>query len=233
MVLELCARSSHRSERVETVSRLLYEQLVIDESRSAVANHDQVTRTLAAAALNAGLRAFIDEAELSRLLARVEFMARTFPEAAFSEITADDAQAALAELCRGRRSFADLRAAVQGGELRQLLLARLSAEQLALLTRMAPERISIGARRNVRINYEPGQAPWLASRLQDFFGLKSGPVIAGGRVPLVLHLLAPNQRPVQVTTDLAGFWQRTYPQVRRELSRRYPRHQWPENPLEA
>jgi ATP-dependent helicase HrpB len=61
--------------------------------------------------------------------------------------------------------------------------------------------------------------------------MKTGPVVAGGRVPLVLHLLAPNQRPVQVTTDLAGFWQRTYPQVRRELSRRYPRHKWPEDPL--
>ena len=222
-----------QAERVETVSRLLYDQLVIDESRSAVANNDQVTQALATAALNAGLRAFIDEDELSSLLARVEFMARTFPEAGFTEMTEADAQAALAELCRGRRSFAELRAAVQSGELRQLLLARLSPEQVSLMTRMAPERISIGSRRNVRINYEPGKAPWIASRMQDFFGLKTGPVIAGGRVPLVLHLLAPNQRPVQVTTDLAGFWQRTYPQVRRELSRRYPRHQWPENPLEA
>jgi ATP-dependent helicase HrpB len=69
--------------------------------------------------------------------------------------------------------------------------------------------------------------------LQDFFGMTEGPRIAGGRVPLVLHLLAPNQRPVQVTTDLAGFWRRTYPQVRRELSRKYPRHAWPENPLKV
>jgi ATP-dependent helicase HrpB len=67
--------------------------------------------------------------------------------------------------------------------------------------------------------------------LQDFFGMTDGPKLAGGRIAVVLHLLAPNQRPVQVTTDLAGFWQRTYPQVRRELSRRYPRHLWPENPL--
>jgi ATP-dependent helicase HrpB len=67
--------------------------------------------------------------------------------------------------------------------------------------------------------------------LQDFFGLKETPRVARGQVPIVLHLLAPNQRPVQMTSDLAGFWQRLYPQVRRELSRRYPRHKWPENPL--
>ena len=93
---------------------------------------------------------------------------------------------------------------------------------------MAPESINIAGRRNVKIHYEPDRDPWIASRLQDFFGMKEGPRIAGGRVALVLHLLAPNQRPVQVTTDLAGFWLRTYPQVRRELSRRYPRHSWPE-----
>jgi ATP-dependent helicase HrpB len=66
--------------------------------------------------------------------------------------------------------------------------------------------------------------------LQDFFGMKDTPRLARGKVPLVVHLLAPNQRPVQTTTDLAGFWERLYPQVRRELSRRYPRHFWPEKP---
>ena len=63
--------------------------------------------------------------------------------------------------------------------------------------------------------------------------MASGPTLAGGRVPLTLHLLAPNQRAVQVTSDLAGFWERTYPQLRRELGRRYPRHAWPEDPLRA
>ena len=83
------------------------------------------------------------------------------------------------------------------------------------------------------MHYERGRQPWVASRLQDFFGMREGPRVAGGRVPLVLHLLAPSQRPVQVTTDLAGFWSRHYPQVRRELGRRYPRHAWPADPLEG
>jgi ATP-dependent helicase HrpB len=83
------------------------------------------------------------------------------------------------------------------------------------------------------VNYESEKPPWIASRLQDFFGMKDGPTVAGGRVRLVLHLLAPSQRPVQLTTDLSGFWERHYPQVRRELSRRYPRHAWPQDPLKT
>ncbi|HTM20371.1 MAG TPA: ATP-dependent helicase C-terminal domain-containing protein, partial [Kofleriaceae bacterium] len=96
--------------------------------------------------------------------------------------------------------------------------------------RLAPETIALPGRKRVPVNYEVDRPPWIASRMQDFFGLRDGPTVAGGRVPLVLHLLAPNQRPVQVTTDLAGFWQRHYPQLRKELMRRYPRHPWPEHP---
>jgi ATP-dependent helicase HrpB len=91
--------------------------------------------------------------------------------------------------------------------------------------------VTLARGRQVRVNYEPGKPPWIASRLQDFFGMREGPRVAGGRVALVLYLLAPNQRPVQVTSDLAGFWERHYPAVRRELGRRYPRHAWPEEPL--
>ncbi len=97
---------------------------------------------------------------------------------------------------------------------------------------MAPERIGLAAGRQVKVEYgDDGEKPWIASRLQDFFGMTRGPAIAGGRAPLVLHLLAPNPRAVQVTSDLEGFWTRHYPAIRRELSRKYPRHKWPEDPL--
>jgi ATP-dependent helicase HrpB len=97
----------------------------------------------------------------------------------------------------------------------------------------APERIALPGGRQLKVHYEAGKPPWVESRLQDFFGLKEGPRIGGGRLPLVLHLLAPNHRPVQVTSDLSGFWERHYPSIRRELARKYPRHAWPENPLQA
>ncbi|HEY3271956.1 MAG TPA: ATP-dependent helicase C-terminal domain-containing protein, partial [Geothrix sp.] len=91
----------------------------------------------------------------------------------------------------------------------------------------APEAIQLPKGRPTKVHYED-DSPWIASRLQDFWGLKKTPAVAGGAVPLVLHLLAPNMRALQVTTDLAGFWQRVYKELRPSLSRRYPKHHWPE-----
>lgn len=225
------ARWNAQAERVEVVERMFYDQLVIDERKTNEARGNEVARVLAEAALAAGWQKFADEEAVLKWLARGEFIARHFPEAGLPSFTETDVRAALMELCAGLRSFAELRAAAGRGGLLHQLRAQLSGEQLRLLNQMAPETVNLAGRRNVRVNYEVGQSPWIASRLQDFFGMKTGPTVAGGRVSVVLQLLAPNQRPVQVTTDLAGFWQRTYPQVRRELSRRYPRHQWPEDPL--
>ncbi|HGG57756.1 MAG TPA: ATP-dependent helicase HrpB, partial [Nannocystis exedens] len=100
------------------------------------------------------------------------------------------------------------------------------------LDRIAPTHVDLPSGRRVAIHYnpDPSETPSIASRLQDFFGSEEGPRIADGRVVLVLHLLAPNRRDLQVTTDLAGFWERHYPALRRALMRRYPRHAWPENP---
>jgi ATP-dependent helicase HrpB len=227
----LDARWNAQAERVEVVQRLLYDQLVIDESRAGQKTGPEVSRVLANAALDAGLQRFVDPDEVARFIARVSFIAETFPEAAIKEFNDEDVRGALIKLCEGLRSFAELKNAAAKGGLIEALRGRFNPGQSRLIAQMAPEFTSIAGRRQVKINYEHGRPPWIASRLQDFFGMTDGPKIAGGRVPLVLQLLAPNQRPVQVTTDLAGFWQRIYPTVRRELSRRYPRHQWPENPV--
>ncbi len=136
--------------------------------------------------------------------------------AAFAGIELDVASA-LAKLCQGKTSFRELAEAN--------LLEALRPPRLNQLT---PDRLTLPGGRQVKVHYEKGKPPWIESRLQDFFGCNETPRIGGA--PVVAHLLAPNHRPVQVTTDLAGFWQRLYPQVRRELSRRYPKHKWPENP---
>src|SRR4029077_5370131 len=96
-----------------------------------------------------------------------------------------------------------------------------------LLEELAPASVRLPrGGQQVKVHYEPNQPPWIASRLQDFFGMRETPKVGRGTSPLFIRLLAPNQRPVQMTTDLAGFWDRLYPQVRRELSRRYPKHAW-------
>lgn len=96
---------------------------------------------------------------------------------------------------------------------------------------LLPDVVMVGSRK-VKIHYELDQNPWIESRIQDFFGMSAGPSILNGRIPLTLHLLAPNQRAVQVTQDLSGFWSRHYPTLRQELSRNYPKHKWPLDPLQ-
>jgi ATP-dependent helicase HrpB len=101
------------------------------------------------------------------------------------------------------------------------------------LARHAPERATLPSGRAAVVDYAAPAGPTVRARLQEFFGPPVALAVASGRVPLVLELLAPNHRPVQVTTDLLSFWRNVYPQVRRELQRRYPRHSWPEDPVAA
>jgi ATP-dependent helicase HrpB len=222
------------AERVEVVERMSYDELALDERRAwrsqvAGADDEAVARALYEAARARGTAAFVDEEELQRLVGRVAFVRANVAEAGLRDVDAAELDATLLELCRGRDSFAEL----QGAGFLDALVARLGPSAAALLAREAPERVTLPGGRAVRVQYPTGQAPFVASRLQDFFGMAAGPTLARGRVPLTLHLLAPNQRAVQVTSDLAGFWSRHYPSLRRELGRRYPRHSWPEDPLHA
>ncbi|MCG5512144.1 ATP-dependent helicase HrpB [Ectothiorhodospira shaposhnikovii] len=99
------------------------------------------------------------------------------------------------------------------------------------LDRLAPTHLSLPGGQRVRLDYGQGEVPVLAARLQWLFGMRETPCIAGGRVPLLVHVLSPAQRPVQITRDLAGFWTRTYPDVKKDLKGRYPKHAWPDDPL--
>jgi ATP-dependent helicase HrpB len=210
------------AERVEAVSALVYENLVIEESRGAVPDPEAAAQMLAQRVLEAGIERFVDAEALNELLARIAFASQ------HAALGKPDLEAAVRELCQGLRGFAEFKSAAAA-----LLPALEQRANARLLNDVAPPRIRLPSGRQARVHYEEGKPPWVASRLQDFFGLRETPRIANGTTPLVVHLLAPNQRPVQTTTDLAGFWQRLYPQVRRELSRRYPRHAWPEDPYSA
>ena len=222
-------RWNGEAERVDASERLLYADLVLEETRAARADPEKAAALLAEEALARGPRAFAPEGELDRLVARIRFAAASAPDAGIAPPSEADLADALRALCAGRRSFAELRQADLGGAI----LARLDPRGRAAVEATAPERVTLPGGRSARIHYEAGKPPWVESRLQDFFGMAAGPAVAGGRVPLVLHLLAPNQRAVQVTTDLRGFWDRHYPSLRRELMRRYPRHAWPEDPRTA
>ena len=115
----------------------------------------------------------------------------------------------------------------------EAIRSQLTRPQLRQLELEAPESLTLPNGRSARLSYEEGKPPVLAARLQDLFGWKDTPRIALGRVPVLLHLLGPNHRPVQITDDLRGFWTNTYFQVRKDLRGRYPKHGWPDDPLNA
>ena len=125
------------------------------------------------------------------------------------------------------------RDAVDALDLGALLLSRLSWRQRAELDELAPTHLEVPSGSRIRIDYTDPDAPVLAVRLQEVFGLEATPRLAGGGVPIILHLLSPARRPVQVTRDLAGFWRHSYFEVRKELRGRYPKHAWPDDPLRA
>lgn len=135
----------------------------------------------------------------------------------------------LGEALRGIRRLDDL-AKVDMGEL---LLGRLTWEHRARLDEWAPRDIQVPSGSRVRVDYTDPDAPVLAVRLQEMFGLVDTPRVGFGRIPVTLHLLSPAHRPVQVTRDLAGFWRNTYFEVRKDLRGRYPKHFWPDDPLTA
>ncbi len=194
--------------RVESISALMFDEIAIEQSRGKP-DPEAAAALLARKAMEAGLGA---SAELDAFAAR----------ARFAGVTELPVEAAMRALAAGVRSLADLDAA---GIVRAVE-RQLPPATLRRIDELAPERIRLPGGRQVRVHYEPDQPPWIASRLQDFIGMTHTPTVGQG-IPVVVRLLAPNNRPVQMTTDLAGFWTRLYPQLKKELSRRYPKHQWP------
>ncbi len=128
----------------------------------------------------------------------------------------------------GVRSVAQL----QKIDLKPALLARLDWPARQRLDELVPERLRVPSGANIRVDYS-GDQPVLAVKLQELFGLLDSPRVAGGRVPVLIHLLSPAGRPLQVTGDLKSFWENGYPEVKKEMKGRYPRHPWPDDPWNA
>jgi ATP-dependent helicase HrpB len=208
--------------RVERQSRLSIGSVVLEESRVAAKPSKEVARLIAQAALRAPR--VLERLEALRALGtRLEVLRVHMPEHGVPVLPEESS--VLEEAASTATSLGD----IEQTDLVELVISQLGPHERRLLREYVPERIALPSGRSLVVHYEPHKPPWVASRLQDFFGLAESPRVCAGRVPLTLHLLAPSQRPVQVTNDLGGFWLRHYPAIRRELMRRYPKHAWPED----
>ncbi len=212
--------------RVVATRRTLYLDLALGEAR-VEPDAEQAAALLQRELLRDVWAHLGEQKELRAFLARMQWLREAAPDLGIPAFDDGAIAEAAGALCVTARSLRDLRDA----DVLSLLQARLPHDLRGRLHDLAPTRIKLPSGRSTAIHYDREQGPTVASRLQDFFGLKDTPRIASGRVPLCLQLLAPNQRPVQVTRDLASFWANIYPKVRSELRRRYPRHAWPEDPL--
>lgn len=216
------------TERVVGVRRVMLGDLVLEERSTGAVDRDAASRVLWEAVERAPEKVRGDDDATTELRARLLSLFAWRPELEESLGGASVESLELEALrlsCEGKRSFAELRSA----NVTALLPAAL-ARALELL---APAKITLPSGRAARLEYRPGDAPVVAGRLQEFFGSEKTPTVAGGAVPVLLHLLAPNSRPVQITSDLGSFWRTVYPKIRTELRRRYPRHAWPDDPLTA
>ena len=218
-----------QAERVEAVSQLRYDQLVLSESRRTDVDPVAAAPLLAKALQGRAVESLVDMEALGTFSARLQQLRRMQPDLGAPDIQVGSAAQLLQAVCHGCKSFAEVRASDPLARLQ----AQLAPPVAAALARSFPQSITLAGGRRLTVHYEADKPPWVESALQDFFGQKRGPAVADGRVPVTLHLLAPNRRAVQVTTDLEGFWQRHYPDLKKALSRRYPRHSWPDDPLSA
>ncbi len=209
-----------------------YRDLAIRMVRDTQPEPHSVAAFLAAHLEPAAAALIAADEEAAGWLARYRWLRLIAPDLDLPEITAAQLAQVVTDLCHGCRS----RAEVLAKPKLALLQAGLSWAQTQQIETWAPTHLPVPTGNRIRLDYaaaDTEQPPVLAVRLQELFGEAATPRIADGRISVLLHLLGPNYRCEQITRDLAGFWAKTYPQVRKDLRGRYPKHSWPDDPLSA
>ncbi len=209
-------------KRVVAERQTLFRDLVLETKRVDQVPIDAAAELLASEVLKGNLTLKEWTPDVDAWIERVNSLAAWCPELNIPILTADDRKLLVAQVCHGSISYKD----IKDKPVWPVVKDWLNGQQLALVEKHAPERITLPNGRKSRVNYPPDSPPYIASRIQDLYDLKATPKIAMGRVTLLIHILAPNQRPVQITQDLEGFWRDHYPRVKKEMQRKYPRHEW-------
>ena len=220
-----------RSEAVRARRQRRLGQLILEDRATHEPDQAQVTAALLFGLRRAGLAALPWTKEQHQWRARIALLYRvdsTWPDLSDEALTRNLEQW-LGPFLSGLMSLAQLRRL----DLQAPLDSLLTWQQRQELPRLAPTHMTVPSGSQVRLDYEQGESPVLAVRLQEMFGCQDTPRIADGKVPVMVHLLSPAGRPVQVTKDLASFWRSAYQEVKKELRGRYPRHHWPDDPLSA
>ena len=223
----------------EAFEEVRFDAIVL-ERRAVAVNAEDALPALLATVRARGIAALPWNDAATRLRARVDWLRRAMPDGGLPDVAdaalLDSLETWLAPALHGKRKLD----ALSSEDLSNAFAGLLDWPQRKLLDAAAPDAITVPSGMTRKLDYavathgdEAIASPVLAVKLQELFGLAETPRIANGRVPVMLHLLSPAGRPIQVTQDLRGFWDRTYPEVKKELKGRYPKHPWPDDPWTA
>ena len=183
---------------------------------------DAAARLLAREVLAGRMKLEAWDEAVEQWITRVNRLAEWFPELEVTPITEVDRATLVEQVCYGEAGYRG----IKDKPVMPVLREWLTAEQFAVLDDYLPERLVMGNGRRSRLTYPKEGPPVLSARIQELYGIEGRFAVGHGRVPVRIEVLAPNQRPIQVTDDLSAFWREMYPKVKAELSRRYPRHEW-------
>ncbi|HEX2970848.1 MAG TPA: ATP-dependent helicase HrpB [Tepidisphaeraceae bacterium] len=207
---------------VESFDREWFDDLVISESTRHEADPSAAAEILAEEVYKGNLKLERWDQAVEQWIDRTRCVSEWFPERKLITYNDEERRVILNEICAGAVRYSQ----IKERPCLQHVKDALSWTDQQFVEQMAPERIQLAAGYRMRMEYTPGQSPRGRAKIQDFYGMSDTPLVGGGRRKVLLEILAPNMRPIQMTDDLANFWKNLYPTVKKELSRRYPRHKW-------
>ncbi len=216
--------------RVVSLNETRFRDLTLEAKQSDQdINLDQAAELLSERVLSGELKLKKWDHSVDQWAARLTLLGNAMPELEMPSWSEDDKALAIAQICHGATSYKQIKEAPVWGTLKEWL----SSAQRSALDSYCPERIQLTNGQSAKITYNPDSDPFISIRVSHLFGVWKTPTIADGRIPLLVHILTPGQKPWQMTKDLDSFWSNGYPQMRKELNGRYPRHPWPENPRDG
>ena len=207
--------------RVVTEKRTAYHDLVLKKQIVQEAEPDAAAEILVGKILDGTLTLKGLDDEVEKWLLRVRFLAEHAADLGYVPFTEDDKRAVLEQFCLGASAYKDIKEKPVLPFLKEWMSSSLATG----MNKLAPERIEVRGKA-LKISYAANEPPSLSATIQDLYDLNETPKILGGKFPLIVKILAPSRRPIQVTQDLASFWREGYPKVKPELQRRYPKHLW-------
>ena len=211
-----------QARRVQAAELVRFRGLALSAKRIDPPPADAAARILADEIIAGRLPLPNWDHGVEQWLLRLRLLCRHCPELQLPDISDDDRKHIIEQLCHGAVSYKD----IKEREVKPVVMSWLSDAQRQLLDRHAPERLTLPNDRTPKVAYETNGSPYISLRIQELYDVTQTPKIAMGRVPVVVHILTPGMKPIQITQDLAGFWREHYPKIKSELARKYPKHLW-------